>query len=344
MEAALMNQEDRLPSDDHVFPVAWYAVGFQNELKRKPLKKRLVGRDLVLYRDARGDAQCVTAYCAHRGADLSLGHCTAKGIVCAYHGWAFNEQGDCVDIPAHPNRPIPDFAKVTAYPVIERGGMIWVYPQSKREARPAPLPLFEELESSRFTLAPYEQTWSAHLTRVVESVLDVAHLAFVHKKTIGRSLKPEIADLHVEVPERDVMTIVNGGGTLEYRFPQQWLLRPTQEGKSTFINYVTFTPIDKNRTAIYGYAGRTFARNIPMVNTVFSRYSRKILREDQAVVESQHPRPIPEALRMEAHVPADTPQVRFRNRWYAFLTSDEPKIILDGARETTDNRAAHTFS
>jgi hypothetical protein len=68
---------------------------------------------------------------------------------------------------------------------------------------------------------------------------------------------------------------------------------------------------------------------VPGMNRFFSRYSSKVLEEDRAVVESQHPRPIPEALRMEAHVPTDGPQVRFRNRWYDFLVNDEPRVRLD---------------
>lgn len=127
----------------------------------------------------------------------------------------------------------------------------------------------------------------------------------------------------------------NGKGLLQYTFPQQWILTPAKEGRSKFINFVTFTPIEQELTAIYGLAGRNFARFVPGMSHIFSRYSGKVLEEDRAVVESQHPRPIPEALRMEAHVPADGPQVRFRNRWYDFLVNDEPRVRL--GPETTSS-------
>lgn len=325
-----LSANERLPSDETVFPITWYAVAWSRDLKDKPQKRRLLGEDIVIYRDHAGKVRALTAYCAHRGADLSLGRCTEAGLTCAYHGWTFAEDGECVRIPAHPDRPIPDFAKMRAYKAQERAGLIWVYPAALLAGQAPPeLTLYPELEDGRFTLSPYDQRWQAHLTRVVESVLDVAHLAFVHKRTIGRRVPEAITRMQFDTPDPNSIVINNGGGLLHYQFPHQWLLKPSKDTGSQFINYVTFTPVDRQETIIYGYAGRTFARSIPGLNAIFSRYSRKILTEDKTIVESQHPRPIPEALRMEAHVPADAPQVRFRQRWFEFLSNDdEPKVIL----------------
>ncbi len=313
-------------SDDEVFPLTWYAVMWSKELTNRPVKRKVVGKDLVLFRDGKGRVKCLEAYCSHRGADLSLGSCSHDSLHCAYHGWEFNGDGECLRIPSQPDRPIPDFSHIKAYPVQEMAGLVWVYPQDKSEARPEELRVFPELLDNKYSLSPYDATWNAHLTRVVESVLDVAHLAFVHKKTIGRRLNAEIRTMLFEVNDRNRLVIHNGGGLLEYSFPQQWILRPSEKTSQSFVNYVTFTPISASETIIFGYAGRTFLRKIPLMNWVFSRYSLKILEEDRKVVESQHPRPIPEALRMEAHVPADGPQVRFRQRWYQFMTGSEKKI------------------
>ncbi|MCI0182232.1 aromatic ring-hydroxylating oxygenase subunit alpha [Sulfoacidibacillus ferrooxidans] len=322
--------DERLPSDETVFPVAWYAIAWSRELKDKPLKRKILGQDIVIYRDGKNHVRALNAYCSHRGADLSLGHCTERGLTCVYHGWTFSADGGCISIPAHPDRPIPEFARVTAYSVQERAGLIWLYPTPFKSDQEIPeLILFPELEDPHFTLAAYDQHWQAHLTRVVESVLDVAHLAFVHKQTIGKRVPKEIIHMQFEVPDRDTIIIKNGGGLLYYQFPQQWILRPATTSHSQFINYVTFTPVDRQETIIFGYAGRTFARFIPGLSAIFSRYSLKVLSEDKNIVESQHPRPIPEALRMEAHVPADAPQVRFRQRWFEFLSNDrETKIML----------------
>lgn len=311
-------------SEDRVFPLAWYPLAWSTEVTTRPLKRKIIGRDVVLFRDSSGKIQCVDAYCTHRGADLSLGTCQGDHLQCPYHGWQFAGDGSCIAIPSQPERPIPAFAHTVGFPVQERAHMIWVYPATHGEGTPPALRLFPELDDPKFVLTPFGTTWKAHLTRVVESVLDVAHLAFVHKKTIGRTLRPEIPRVDFEA-EGNRITIRNGGGVLEYEFPQQWLLKPREQGRSGFLQFVAFTPIDQEETALFGLAGRTFARKVPGMNRLFSYFSNKVLREDQAIVESQHPRPIPEALQMEAHVGADAPQVQFRKRWYAFLTNEEPR-------------------
>ncbi|WP_201382931.1 aromatic ring-hydroxylating dioxygenase subunit alpha [Ktedonobacter sp. SOSP1-52] len=316
--------------DEVVFPCQWYAVAWSKDLKNKPIRRRVIGREIVLFRDKQGNLGAVHAFCPHRGADLSLGTCESDGLRCAYHAWRFNRDGECTDVPAHPNRLIPSFANTTAYPVQERVGLVWVYPMPKQEIAALPeLTIFPECEDPDIIMSPYEAVWEAHLTRVVESVLDVAHVPIVHNKTIGKNSRPEV-DIDFDV-KGDQITIINGGGRLDYIFPQHWILTPSRPGKSKLINYVTFTPIDKEVTAIFGLAGRNFAK-IPGMNRIFSRYSSRVLKEDQRVVESQHPRPIPDALRMEAHVPADGPQVRFRHRWYKFLTNDEPRVFLNQAK------------
>lgn len=312
---------------NRIFPCTWYAAGYSNELKQKPIRKKIIGREIVLYRNKKGDIQALHAFCPHRGADLSLG-CVKDGrLMCAYHGWEFNGEGKCLDIPSQPDKPIPKFAHTASFPVIEEAGLIWIYPDPFKDDVP-PFHILPDLKDKRYRLSPYQAKWNAHFTRVVESVLDVAHLSFVHKKTIGKKTKKAIPDLPF-THENNNITIHNGGGLLEYWFPQQWILRPANDTKNSFINFVTFTPIDEEETMIYGYAGRTFAKQLKFMDKTFSKYSLKILDEDKAVVESQHPRPIPEALRMEAHVYADGPQIAFRKRWFEFLSNNEPRVGLD---------------
>ncbi|MDU0202186.1 aromatic ring-hydroxylating dioxygenase subunit alpha [Paenibacillus sp. MAH-36] len=315
---------------EKVFPTTWYAVAWSKELEKSPIKRTLLGKDLVLYRNLAGKVSAVHAYCPHRGADLSLGTCRDGQLVCPYHAWRFDTDGRCIEIPAHPNRPIPAFAHTFTYPVTERAGLLWVYPKANDKCNADAIPelqIFPELEDPQYIAAPYGAIWRAHLTRVIESVIDVAHVPIVHRLTIGKKLKEEI-QITFEA-DGDHIHVKNGNGLLHYQFPQNWILTIPKQTRNKIYNYVTFTPIDENMTAIFGLAGRNFGKSVLGMNTIFSRYSAKVLEEDRIIVESQHPRPIPEALRMEAHVPADGPQVRFRQRWYDFLTGDEQKIRLN---------------
>ncbi|WP_246333849.1 Rieske 2Fe-2S domain-containing protein [Thermoactinomyces mirandus] len=107
-----------------VFPAHWYAVEWSDKLKKKPVKKRIAGKGMVLFRGENETAHAISPCCPHRGAALSLRLCSDGGVRCAYHGWLFQEDGICTDIPAHPDRPVPDFALVTCYPVLERAELI----------------------------------------------------------------------------------------------------------------------------------------------------------------------------------------------------------------------------
>lgn len=311
-----------------VFPLTWYAIAWSNDIRKKPIKKKILGKEMVLYRTEEGQINAIHPYCTHRGADLSLGSVSGSCIVCPYHGWEFNKDGKCTHIPSQPNGRIPKFAHSKVYPVQERGGLVWIYPEIvEGNVISSDLIIPTELEDEQFRTAPYHKKWDAHFTRVIESVLDVAHLAFVHKKTIGRKMAKEIKTLNYEVYKDDIR-IISGNADITYTYPQHWMQRIGEDVK--MFNYVTFTPIDEEETLIFGINGRSFAKSLFFMDNIFSWYSSKILKEDQMVVESQHPRPIPEALRLEAHVRADAPQVKFRMRWFQLLEDDnEKKIIID---------------
>ncbi|MGY0210497.1 Rieske 2Fe-2S domain-containing protein, partial [Bacillus cereus] len=159
---------------NRVFPRNWYAVSYAKDIKKIPVKKRVAGKDFVLYRDEKGEVQALSPYCPHRGADLSLGQVVNGKLVCPYHGWEFDSCGTCVRIPSQPNKPIPKFAHTFSYPVKEKIGLIWIYPDS--EETPPEWKTFHVMENTPFKLSFFHATWNAHLTRSIESVLDIAHL------------------------------------------------------------------------------------------------------------------------------------------------------------------------
>jgi 5,5'-dehydrodivanillate O-demethylase oxygenase subunit len=123
----------------------WFPVAGASELDKAPIKPvRLLGEDLVLYKDLSGCFGLVDRHCPHRRADLVHGWVEAGGIRCSYHGWLMDEQGRCVEQPyeevAHPNPRAKERCTTTAYPVRELAGLLWVY----MGPLPAPeLPVFE---------------------------------------------------------------------------------------------------------------------------------------------------------------------------------------------------------
>src|SRR6476620_11022177 len=91
-----------------------------------PIRVRLLGEDLIAFRDSSGQVGLVGDHCPHRGASLFFGRKEENGLRCVYHGWKFDVSGQCVDMPNEP--PESNFktkVRAVAYPCVERGGVVW---------------------------------------------------------------------------------------------------------------------------------------------------------------------------------------------------------------------------
>ena len=107
-----------------------------------PLRVRLLGEDLIAFRDSNRQIGVLGNHCPHRGASLFFGRNEESGLRCVYHGWKFDTTGRCVDMPNEPaESDFKDKVTATAYPVVERNGVGWVYMGPL--ATPPPLPELE---------------------------------------------------------------------------------------------------------------------------------------------------------------------------------------------------------
>ena len=110
----------------------WMPIAAASEFDSMAIKPvRLMGEELVLYKDLSGDYGLVDRQCAHRRADLAQGYVEPDGLRCAYHGWCFNHAGACVEQPyediAHPEAKFKDKIRLTSYPIEQRAGLLWAY-------------------------------------------------------------------------------------------------------------------------------------------------------------------------------------------------------------------------
>src|SRR6187431_3339611 len=124
----------------------WLPVMLVDELPAPdcpPVRVRVLGEDLVAFRDSSGKVGLLGQHCPHRGASLFFGRNEEDGLRCVYHGWKFAADGTCVDMPNEPAES--DFkAKVraVAYRARERNGVIWIY-MGQQQADPPDLPRLE---------------------------------------------------------------------------------------------------------------------------------------------------------------------------------------------------------
>src|SRR5437899_4430233 len=115
----------------------WQPVAHVDDLQYVPIPLRIMGEDLVLFRDGRGEIGLLNRHCSHRGTSLEFGMVERCGIRCCYHGWLYDVDGRVLETPGEPaESPLKDVFFHGAYPTHEFNGMIFAYmgpPQLKPE-------------------------------------------------------------------------------------------------------------------------------------------------------------------------------------------------------------------
>src|SRR5499427_325569 len=113
--------------------------GWELEPDGKALRVRILGEDLLAWRDSNGRPGFIAENCPHRGASLFYARNEECGLRCVYHGWKYDVDGNCTDMPSEPpDSNFKDKVQAKAYPCVERGGLVWAY-LGPREV-PPPLP------------------------------------------------------------------------------------------------------------------------------------------------------------------------------------------------------------
>jgi phenylpropionate dioxygenase-like ring-hydroxylating dioxygenase large terminal subunit len=201
----------------NLFRRYWQPVIFSRELPLKnapPVRVRLLGEDLLAFRDSNGNVGLMEPFCPHRGASLFYGRSEAGGLRCIYHGWKFDVTGACVEMANESDQQPRSNVRAKAYPCVEFGEVIWTYMGSD------PQPALPAMEWSRvppdhqfITKRLHECNWA----QCLEGDLDSSHVGLLHSKlnrdvpgfnstarsggsyqTLGKYLQP-----HIEVEQSD---------------------------------------------------------------------------------------------------------------------------------------------
>ena len=161
----------------------WHPIAVTTELEEEPTKEiRLLGEDLVLFKDLKGRYGLIGRYCAHRRVDLSYGMPEEKGLRCMYHGWMYDTTGQCIEQPfeetVHPDGHFKEKTKLPAYPLQTLGGLIFAY------LGPQPAPLLPRWELLTMEGAILRETFISDLPcnwlQCMENSVDPVHLEWLH--------------------------------------------------------------------------------------------------------------------------------------------------------------------
>jgi phenylpropionate dioxygenase-like ring-hydroxylating dioxygenase large terminal subunit len=319
----------------------WHVVGFSRDLQPGAVAPaRLLGRDLVMWRDRTGEAHVWEDLCIHRGSRLSKGCIVDDTVVCPYHGWRYDRTAKCVLIPATPRQPPPTKARAFPYLTAERYGFVWA-----SLGHPAHLiPEFPEWDDAAFTkvhAGPY--LWKSSGFRSVENFLDATHFPFVHAGVNGVASAPD------EINDYEVLQDGDGLRTTEVRVFQPYgdprevpvhvgysyrCMRPliayfskrvevadasaaySSDPNDRFCTFFSAQPLDESTCIIRICTARNFSPELTEADVL--RRQDLVYTQDRDIVETQRPERIPRDLREELHHRTDRLGQQYR-RWLGSL-------------------------
>jgi phthalate 4,5-dioxygenase oxygenase subunit len=158
----------------------WQPAALTEELAGpRPVKPvTLLGEKLVIFRKVDGSYGLIGRHCPHRGADLSVGRLEPDGLRCVFHGWLYNEHGICLERPAEKRISTNGEPRQTAYPCVERNGIVFAYlgPDA-----PPPLPNFDCFVAPASHSFAFKGLWECNWLQAQEVGIDPAHASYLHR-------------------------------------------------------------------------------------------------------------------------------------------------------------------
>lgn len=332
-------------------PDHWVPIAFSKDLKRgKPLGLYVDDIPVVLWRVGE-DIRALVDQCPHRSVKLSVGKIAEDDTIqCAFHAWRFGGDGVCARIPLVTGSERPAKVNAGRLAAVEIGGLIWLYTRvlSPDEAVPEMPALPPSMKEAGWYGTPIVREWKAHWSRAIQTMLDVAHIPFVHSKTIGAGLgrkigKVDEARLKLDLTSEDDGSFAmtwglvdpdSGGesdtGWLGFLPPNGMSLTVPVKGalrngdaKSWFL-HIWCTPTRDGKSNQFVVPRRNFGGG-NLVWKAADALNIVVLNEDKRNVETAWPSRVPEPT-TEISMPTDASTIAFqRYHWTTFVKGQKPK-------------------
>jgi phenylpropionate dioxygenase-like ring-hydroxylating dioxygenase large terminal subunit len=285
----------------------WYAACTSAELcAKKPLGRVIMEEMIVLFRNLKGEPVALLDRCLHRNALLSEGDVFNGCIGCPYHGWTYDQDGYCVNIPSEgPEIYRRQDKSIKNFPCVEQDGLIWVYmgdanpPESR--SKPLPMPFYKKDGwQSYYMITPFEN----NVTNLAENFMDVPHTVFVHakwfrnhKNTHGTAIARRTRSMvEIEYLHKDSIGfaewLLNPDKLPMVHFDRFYMPNITRVDYSYgterhFIISSQITPISKYKSMVYTAIAFRFGIWTTMLNPFFRWYTRNVINQDVDIMDIQ---------------------------------------------------------
>ncbi|PSR13130.1 Rieske (2Fe-2S) protein [filamentous cyanobacterium CCP3] len=319
----------------------WYPVIPIADLTNSPQPFTLLGEPLVLWLTNQGEPAALRDRCCHRSAKLSMGIVQNGCVRCPYHGWSYNADGSCMNVPQlDPDVAIPKTYRVDAFLCAERYGYVWV---CLSEDPLLPLPEIPEAEVPGNRLIPqFYEPWQCSGLRVMENSFDNAHFSIVHAESFGVTEQPkparsEIVPLDLGLKVYATVPVVNPPTQQKnLNIPDRLTVREVESTwyvpfsrtlKITYPNglmhliFTAATPMSDRTSQIVQFCIRNDSEADASAESIIT-FDRQVVSEDKLVLESTD-YDTPVDVSCEQHMPSDQPGIIMRRQLAALLKTHE---------------------
>jgi len=300
----------------------WYPVLPMARLEKAPQAVRLLGEDIVVWKDGEGRPAAVVERCCHRSAKLALGFYSEGRLACGYHGWCYDRTGKVVKIPQFPRDTIPEGARIHAYAAEERYGYAWVClaPEAL-----APIPSIPEMHEAGWRrIEQFHEVWNCSAMRLMENMMDTGHFTYVHKATFGDTnpepVAPELERGELGYVMKTVVPVNNNplnqknlgmdSAHTVRRNHINWWMPFTRRQRIEYPNglvHIILTlvaPIDDASVTMSQFVLRNDTEAEAKAADVIA-FDRQVTLEDKHFVEATRPEVPLADLTLERHMPSD---------------------------------------
>jgi len=339
----------------------WYPIALSDEITNEaPLKVRLLMHNFVAFRDTSGKPVVLSDVCVHRGGSLGLGKVKDDCVECPYHGWQFNDEGQCTFIPTQSDKKPPKRAKVDSYPVQEKYGIVFAFLGDLPEAERPPLYDITEFDQEGWRVnRTFSFEVNAYYERSVENGMDMAHNEFVHPNqgapSVGESIRIHPINVQDEsdwgcgfiqpfdAEGASEATKLMGAGEGHTRAgsshhgPNTLITRIKFSETRQFLQVFFEAPIDYSHTRIFFINMRDWMTE-PEKDENLIEINMQIAHEDVRIIEALDPVQTPDSPTLELLTEADKPIMAYR-KYLSEWENNGWKIDRD-ALEGQQGRAA----
>jgi phenylpropionate dioxygenase-like ring-hydroxylating dioxygenase large terminal subunit len=236
----------------------WYVAAWGHEITDELFSRTLLNEKVLIYRRLDGVAVAISDRCPHRFAPLSLGRLKGDNVQCGYHGLEFDGTGACVGNPH--GKVIPKACRVRSFPLVERYGILWIWPGDAALADENVIPDFGHLVEPGHKTVHGGTVVNANYELIADNLMDASHTQYVHLDLLGTeafaqseheviqdgtSVHSNYIVPNSRVPEAYRDYFDASVDRVEYSVNFQW------QPPSLVINRVSLKPTDASKTAIY---------------------------------------------------------------------------------------------